>query len=289
MILGPWKSPLHDRSGERGRISSAIGTHPRLLICGPDDAGVSDFSTWFVRKYSTEDYRLLHWDFEQAPGMEGIDILRDLAGQLPNSLRFTEAYESMKAEFAHAPTIHACQVIGERASAGRDQTITTELKTPSFPDHVQRNLNRLARALFEDFKHASEHQRMLLVFSGIQISGDNPTPTRPLLNVIISSMWRLAEHCSPAQLCVVLAVESNVNELSDLGQYFRCILGPVTLDEACEAMIEKIPRFSDKEATAVLHSVVKPGSTGIAYRDLRDRIAILALHRLEPLAGEAVQ
>lgn len=286
----PEMSPtsLLDRSAERASILDAWGSRSRIMVMGPPEAEVSPFAEWIASECAAGS-RCIWWDFERAPGIEGIDILRELADELPDASKFKAEMSAVESEFSGAPQTHISQVVGDHADAGHDQTFTAEVNVPTLADYARRTLNRLAKAFFRDVETAAEEDHVLFLVSGIRIGGDDPTPSEDLLRVILSSVWRLAEKCRPDRLCVVVAATTvDTASLETAGQYLQCDLGLVGIEEAVEVFVERIPDLTLAEAQSVVLSAAVPGSGGLSYTALRERIAFLALNRLELTLGGAV-
>jgi hypothetical protein len=270
-----------DRGDECARVLDAIGSHSRILISGDLESGVPEFASWLAVR-SAEGRKVILWDFETAPGVEGIDILGELKKSLPSYSHIDEEYEKVKAEYFEAPFIQASQSVAEQASAGHDQTITAEMIVPTWPSHLVMSLHRLAMALFEDIKSAYEQQPILLMFSGVTLGSDNPVPTERVLNMIKSSVWRLAKTCPPDKLCVVLAATvMSPGALGKLEPCFQCPLGRISHTEAAASLSERVPDLSCSEATAILQSM-SPIAEGVQYTELQKRVLNLQVNRLEP-------
>ena len=272
---------LIDRAGERVALQEALGSHSRVLVVGPPDSEVPAFADWIAMN-SNIGSKLIRWDFERAPGIEGIDILRELANELPAATRFKEELSKVEDEFASGPKTHVSQVVGECAEAGHDQTFNAAVNIPTLVDYISLNLPRLANAFFRDVEAFSQNGHVVLLVSGICVGGDDPIPDPNLLNVILSSVWRLAEKCSPSRLCVVLAATvSSSSSFNPSGAYFQRNLGLVDVKDAVDVLIEHVDGLARSEANSVVLSGVKPGTRGLSYTQLRERMTYLALNRLE--------
>lgn len=272
---------LHDRDPERVRFLDALSSNSRILVAGPPEAEVSWFVEWIVAKCAAG-RTLIRWDFEKAPGVEGIDILKELADALPDASKFKAELSAVQSEFGLTPQTHVLQLVGEHAEAGHNQTFTAETNVPNLADYLRRNLHRLARAFFQDVRFAAEQQHVLFILSGIQVQADDPMPSEDLLDVMLSTIWRLAEKCSAKRLCVVLAATAvNKAALKFRGTFAECVLGLVAIENAVAAFEAAVPKLNHSEALAVVLSAAVPGTGGLTYTELRERIAYLALNRLE--------
>jgi hypothetical protein len=274
---------LLDRSDERIALQRAIGLHSRVLVGGAPEAEVPAFADWVSSSF-IKDTMLISWDFKRAAGIEGIDILSELAEKLPCSALFKEEHLAVKEEFYNTPQPLISQVVGEQAQAGNDQTFSAEINIPTLAEYIQRNLNRIAIAFFRDVEKASKDNHVTLLLSGICVGGEDPMPQPGLLQVFLSSIWRLAESCSPSELCVVLtATVASASKFEPPGCYFNRRLGLVGIDEAIEVLVSNIEGLTYAEAHSVVLSLVEPGSKGLSYKHLRERMTCLALNRLEPV------
>jgi hypothetical protein len=279
---------LLDRVAQREFILGALGSHSRILVSGPPEAEVSPFAEWIASACAGES-RCIWWDFERAPGVEGVDILREIAQLLPDANGFSLELSTVASEFRDAPQAHVTQVIGDHAQAGHDQAFSAEVNVPTLADYFGRNLNRLARALFRDIEDAAGQGHILFMVSGIRVGGEDPTPSEDLLNVILSTVWRLAENCAADRLCVVIAATTYGDaSLKTAGYYLKCDLDLVEIEEATGVFVEAIAGLTPAEARSVVLSSAVPGSGGLTYTSLRERIAFLALNRLELTLGGAV-
>jgi len=279
---------LLDRTAERTAILEALHSHSRILVVGPPDSEVPAFADWMATECSGGS-KPIRWDFDRAPGLEGIDILRELADELPAATQFRSELSAVEHEFTSAPLTHVSQVVGEHAEAGHDQTFSAEVNIPTLADYIGRNLSRLASAFFRDVEAASEDSHFLFVVSGIRVGGDDPVPHAHLLDVILSSFWRRAEKCSSNRLCVVLAATvCGSASLETAGHYHQCDLGLVGVIEAVDVFVENVTGLTRPEAQSAVLSSVTPGTGGLSYTQLRERMAYLALNRLELTLGDAV-
>jgi hypothetical protein len=279
---------LIDRAGERVVLQDALGSHSRVLVVGSPSSEVPAFADWIATNWAIGS-KLIRWDFERAPGIEGINILRELADEMPAATRFKAELSAVEDEFTSTPLTHVSQVVGERAEAGNDQRFSAAVNVPTLADYIGRNLSRLAIAFFRDVEVLSEDGHVAILISGIRVGGDDPIPNPQLLDVILSSIWRLAETCSPNRLCVVLAATvSGSSNLDIRGTYLQCDLGIVGVKQAIDAFVEHVDGLEQSEAQAVVLSAVKPGTGGLTYTELRERMDYLALNRLELTAGGTV-
>jgi hypothetical protein len=275
---------LLDREGECEAVLDAVVSHSRVLIHGSTEAGVPDFASWLAVQ-SFENCRLIPWDFESAPGLGGIDILRNLKRFLPESPNFDNELAAVTSEFSSMPDIQVVQSVAEQASAGGDQTIAAEIHLPNLNSYVRANINRLADATFNDIRIACEAEQIFLLFYGIRIGGNNPLPIEDLLNLLKSSMWRLAGECSPDRLCVAFAMTVDTPRTPDMQDpYFDCHLGPIASPEAMRILTKFVPGITSSQASAVIGSMAASGR-GVEYHDLQKGVGNLLLSRLEPNGG----
>jgi hypothetical protein len=276
---------LIDRADKRDVLQDALGSYSRVLVLGPPASEVPVFADWIATTWAAKT-RLICWDFERAPGIEGINILRELSDELPAATRFKDELSAIEGEFMSTPLTHVSQVVGEGAEAGNDQRFSAVVNVPNLADYIVRNLSRLAIAFFRDVEALSEGGHVAILVSGIRVGGDDPVPNPQLLEAILSSIWRLAEKCSPSRICVVLAATiSGSSSLEIPGEYLRCDLGIVDVKQAIDAFVEHVDGLGQSEAQAVVLSAVKPGTSGLTYTELRERMACLALNRLELTLG----
>jgi hypothetical protein len=248
---------------------------------------VSAFAEW-VATECVPDSTCIWWDFDRAPGIEGIDILQDLADQLPAASAFSSELSAVKTEFGNGPMVHVVQEVGTCAEAGENQTFSAVANVPSLPDHIDRNLNRLARALFRDIRSASENGHVLVVISGVRVGCEDPVPCERMLKVILSTLWRLAENCSADGLCAVIAATiASADDLETPGLHYPCSLGLIDIEEAVNVFVQSIEGLSITEAQSAVLTVAEPGTGGISYTQLREGLARLELNRLELTLGGA--
>jgi hypothetical protein len=281
--------PVLDRRNERLKVVKAIGWYPRVLVYGAAESCVRDFATWVEEQYK-ETRLVISWDFESAPGVEGIDILRDLARKLPHCSEFESEYRLVVEEFAASPPIVASQNVGGKAKAQGDQAFTATINVPGLTDHVRRNLYRLAEALFKDICVGCENDPRLVLLYGVIADASGFTPTLELLNVFISSFWRLSLQMKPKELCVVLAATTpGPRYLGIVKPYFPCALGKVRKEDIVDVFVEEVPGLTKENGTILCQAFVPPDAFGLDYSELRDRVTCLMLNRLEEqFAEEAV-
>jgi hypothetical protein len=259
------------------------------MILGRPEADVAAFVSWMTADCA-ERRRCFLWDFEKAPGIEGVDILQELANKLPDPSQFRSELLAIDMEFNRTPRPVVSQVVGERATAGHDQTIYASITTPTLTSYRIENLVRLACAFFRDLETASQGEPILLLISGIRVGCDEPVPSKKLLDVLMSSVWRLAESCAPERICVSIAATSgDPAELRSAGSHFVCQLGLIAQDDAVEAMIEVIADLPRPEAKAVVDSVADEGTRRVSYVELQRHITKLKANRIEPSAKGAGQ
>lgn len=276
---------LLDRSAERAKVLQAFGSHSRILIAGPPEAEVSAFAEW-VATECAPDSKCIWWDFDRTPGFEAVEILKEIANELPSADAFNTMLSTVEAEFNSAPQASINQEVGPYAEAGENQTFSAVVNLPNLADYIDRNLNRLAKALFLDIKSSGQNGRILLLISGIRAGCKDPVPCNRLMAVIRSTVWRLSENCSADELCVVLAATiTRADDLETPGLYYSSALGLIGIEEAVDVFVDSIPGLLPAEAKSAVYTIAEPGTGGISYTALREGLARFELNRLELTLG----
>ena len=251
------------------------------MILGGPESDVSAFASWMAVDCGADRRRLL-WDFDKAPGVEGVDILRELAEDLADPSQFKHELLIIDGEFYKSPSAVVSQIVGQGAKAGGNQKFIASNKTATLTTYRIENLGRLACAFFKDLETASQREPILLLISGIRVGCDEPVPSKKLLDVLMSSVWRLAEFCAPERICVAIAAtQSDPADLRSPGRHLACELGLIAQDDAVEAIVERVEGLSRDAALAVVHSIAEEGTRRVSYAELQQKTAKLKANRIE--------
>jgi hypothetical protein len=287
LYLAP-DSSLLDRRREQARILLALGSHSRLMVLGGPESNVSAFASWMAVDFAVDRKRLL-WDFEKAQSYEGVAILRELADGLADSSQFQRELATVDAEFYKSPRTVVSQTVGRGARAGGNQNFSASNTAATLTTYRIDNLDRLACAFFRDLETASEREPILLLITGIRVGFDDPLPSKKLLDILMSSVWRRAEYCAPERICVAIAATYiGQADLRSPGRHLAFELGPIAREDAAHALVEAIDGLSPESALDIVNSHADIGTRSVTYAELQKIAFTFKANQMEPgLLGEA--
>jgi len=251
-----------------------------LVVCGPPQEEVGHFSDWVVSELRNERRGVYTWDFSTSHGLEAAYVFEELASALPSRPAFDGELKRLKDEFVLA-TRPLNLEIGRGAKAGGNQSIQAHVESPNLPEYLNRNVNRLGRAFFQDI--AARTESIGLVISGLEIGRpDFDVPLKGFRDAIISTIMRPALDCDPLRLVVVLAVTFHRGYGGEIPERFKRLeLGSISIQDAGTAIALAVPGLSRGEADSAAMIISDGRSASTSYAMLRNGIANLALLHAE--------